>query len=139
MLINESNFYILSLLKFKTIILILCSLYDLVCIISHIGFCSVCDVHFHSFKIYVLFVACILFYLEHYVRGKPSLSCKTLVKSTTCILFQLKHCSWYTISYTQDVHNVCDTHSYYITLCTLQYLLRIVHIITTKFFHLSLR
>ena len=86
----------------------------------HIGIRSVCDAHFPSIKIYVLFVTRILFHLKRYVRDKDSLSFKTLVKFATRILFQLKHCSRRAISFIQNIRNVCGTHSYYIAVCTSQ-------------------
>ena len=63
-----------------------------------------------------MFVTRILFHLKRYVRDKHSLSFKTLVKFATRILFQLKHCLQRPISFIQNVCNVRDTHSYYITL-----------------------
>ena len=77
--------------------------------------------HFPSFKTYVMFVAHILFHLK-YIRGKHSLSFKTLVIFATCILFHLKslYCLRCAISFIQNVHNICDAHSYDIALCTLQ-------------------
>ena len=67
-----------------------------------------------------MFLMRILFHLKRYVHNKYSLSFKTLVMFAALILFYLKrlYCSQIVISFIQNVYNVCDTHSYYIALCT---------------------
>ena len=83
--------------------------------------CSVYDTYFPSFKTYAMFVTCILFHSKRYVCSKHSLSFKSLVMFMMHILFHLKqlyYCSQQTISFIQNVHNVCNTHSYYTALCT---------------------
>ena len=88
----------------------------------HIRICSVCDVHFPSFKTYLMFMTRIIFHLKRYIRDKHSLSFKSLVMFTTRILFHLKcsYCSQHTISFIQNVCNVHGLHSHYIALCTSQ-------------------